>query len=156
VDKVLQQLKVVTKISLLALRKDWTAYLSANGLSSKAGETSAATAIIAIAIEDGCEVWKDPKQNPWLTFRAGDHREHHPLKSREARRYLAGLYYRKVNRAPPAQSLQDAIQTLEAKAIYEGNQHTPFIRIAADGDSIYLDLANELWQVVKVSASVWK
>src|SRR5207244_1492995 len=42
VDKVLQQLKVVTKIALSALRKDWTEYLSANGLSSKAGETSAA------------------------------------------------------------------------------------------------------------------
>src|SRR5437868_6298284 len=99
---------------------------------------------------------EDPGQNAWLTFRAGDHREHHPLKSRAAKRYFAGLYFRKVDRAPPGQALQDAIQTLEAKAIFEGAQHTPFVRIAADADSTYLDLVNELWEVVQLKASGWK
>ena len=141
VDKVFQQLKVMTKISMAALRKDWTAYLSANGLGAKTRETSAATALIDFVLEDGGELWRDPGQNAWLTFRAGDHREHHPLKSRAAKRYFAGLYFRKVDRAPPGQALQDAIQTLEAKAIFEGAQHTPFVRIAADADSTYLDLA---------------
>lgn len=44
---------------------------------------------------------------------------------------------------------------LEARAVFEGEEHPTYIRIAEIEGTIYLDLTNERWEVVRINAHGW-
>jgi hypothetical protein len=90
----------------------------------------------------------------FATFRVGDHRETWPTSSRRFRRHLGRLYYRATQRTPTSRAVAEAQATLEAQALYEGAQQEVYTRIAGDGiDVVYVDLCDEKWRVVEISAS---
>ena len=45
---------------------------------------------------------------------------------------------------------------LEAKAQFDGPEMPVFTRLAEKGDAIYLDLANDAWEVVEVTPYGWR
>ncbi len=51
-----------------------------------------------------------------------------------------------------AQALQDAIGVLEAKAYFDGPEEVIHTRLAEKDGNIYVDLANDEWEVVEVTA----
>ena len=152
-NQVFATLKEATGATLTALRKDFSTYLKANGLTAE--HDSVGTALVKLALDSGVELWHDPERNPWATLRVNGHAEHHPLKTKTVKRYLAHLYYSENESAPHAQGVQDALNTLEAKAVFEGPEHPVFVRLAELNGAVYLDLANEGWQVVKVTPQGW-
>ncbi len=152
-NQVFAALKEGGGATLTALRRDFTGYLTANNLIAE--RDSVGTVIVKLALESGLEMWHDPEGNPWATLRNSGHAEHHPLKTKAIRRYLAHLYYQEHECAAHAQGVQDALMTLEAKAVFEGPEYPTFVRLAEVDGVIYLDLANEGWQVVKVSPQGW-
>lgn len=154
VDQVFATLKEATGATFNALRRDFATYLKANGLIAE--HDSVGTQLVKLAEESGLELWRDPEGNPWGTLRVNGHAEHHPLKTKGIRRYLIRLYYEEHKKAPHAQGIQDALGTLEAKAVFDGTEHPTFVRLAEVDDVIYLDLANEHWQVVKVTPDGWE
>ena len=152
-EQVFKALKSATGATLGALRKDFSTYLRANDLIAE--QESTATVLVKLALENGLEMWHDPEGNPWATLRTADHVEHHRLKTKAIRRYLAHLYYEEKQSAPNSQAVQDALMTLEAKAVFDGPEHETFTRLAEVDGVIYLDLANDRWQVVKLSGEGW-
>lgn len=155
VNQVFAALKEAAGTTLTALRGDFSTYLKANGLAA-AEQDSTATQLVKLALGSGLALWHDPEGNPWATLRVNGHAEHHPLKTKAVRRFLAQLFYTEHESAPHAQGLQDALMTLEAKAVFEGPEHPTFVRLAEVDGIIYLDLANERWQVVRVSPQGWE
>lgn len=151
--EVFAAVKAVTGATVTALKKDLGTYLRANDLIAEAEST--ATVLVKLALRSGLELWHDPEGNPWATLRVDGHIEHHRLKSKASRRYLAQLYYGEYESAPNSQAVQDALMTLEAKAVFEGPEHPTYTRLAEVCGVIYIDLANEGWEVVKVSALGW-
>jgi hypothetical protein len=90
----------------------------------------------------------------FATFLVGDHRETWPTASRRFRRHLQRLYYRTTLEPARSSAVAEAQKTLESQALYEGAQQEVYTRIAGDGiDVVYVDLCNEHWQVVEISAS---
>lgn len=152
-NQVFGALKEATGATLGALRRDFSAYLKANGLTAE--QESVGTKLVRLALDSGLELWRDPEGHPWATLRTGDHTEHHPLKTKAVRRYLTHLYYAETESAPHAQGLQDALGTLEAKAVFEGAEHPTYVRVAEHDGTVYLDLANEDWQVVRITPAGW-
>ena len=152
-SEVFASLKAATGATLTALKKDFSTYLRANDLIAE--QESTATVLVKLALENGLEMWHDPEGNPWATLRTTDHVEHHRLKTKAIRRYLAHLYYEEKQSAPNSQAVQDALMTLEAKAVFDGPEHETFTRLAEIDGVIYLDLANDRWQVVKLSPEGW-
>ena len=61
-------------------------------------------------------------------------------------------YYEQYEKTPGAQALQDAIGVLEGKALFDGTEHPVFVRLAACGNSIFLDLCNDQWQAIEIDA----
>ncbi len=51
--------------------------------------------------------------------------------------------------------MQDALATLEAKARFEGEEHTPAVRIAHHGGNIYVDLADDAWRAIEITPGGW-
>lgn len=151
--EVFAAVKAVTGATVTALKKDLSTYLRANDLIAEVEST--ATVLVKLALQNGLELWHDPEGNPWATLRVDGHIEHHRLKTKAVRRYLAHLYYSENESAPNSQAVQDALMTLEAKAVFDGPEHETYTRLAEVDGTIYLDLANEHWQIVKVSALGW-
>ena len=90
----------------------------------------------------------------FATFFVRDHRETWPTASRRFRRHLQRLYYRATRETAKSTAVAEAQATLEAQALFEGAQQEVHARVAGDGvDVIFVDLCDDRWRVVEISAS---
>ena len=92
----------------------------------------------------------------YATIPVGDHRETWPIKSGSFRRWLIHGFYRREGKPPGSQALQGVIDTLHAQAEIEGDRHPVFVRVAATESAVYLDLANERWEVVEITPAGYR
>lgn len=51
---------------------------------------------------------------------------------------------------PGGQAIEDALRVIEARAIFEGAEHIPYLRIAEHEGDVYLDLADSQWRAVRI------
>jgi hypothetical protein len=117
---------------------------------------SQATRLVTLAMDAGVELFHTPEGEAYGSMEIDGHTETWPLKVRSFRRWLARRFYDEEGKAPGAQAVQDALGVLEGKALYDGPELPVYTRLAELNGSIYLDLANERWQAVEVSASGWQ
>ena len=103
----------------------------------------------------GAELWHDFDGIGFASIVVGEHVEHHLLRSKAFRDRLRYLFYKATKGAPGAQAMEDAIATLEAMARFEGEEHTPAVRIAHHEGNIYVDLADKHWRVVEITPQGW-
>jgi hypothetical protein len=116
---------------------------------------SAAAAIVVIGRELG--LWHDADGEAYITLRAADgHEEHHALRSRTVRSYLARVYYQRTQRSARSDALTEALGVLEGLARYEGDEHAVAVRVAAHEGAIYLDLGDAAWRAVEIAATGWR
>jgi hypothetical protein len=79
-----------------------------------------------------------------------------PFGPRGFRRWLARAYYERHEKAPGSQALQDALSVLDGRAQYDGRELPVFTRLGEHAGAIYLDLANDMWQAVAITADGWR
>jgi len=102
------------------------------------------------------EFFHTPGGDAYATIGIGDHRETHPIKAKGFRRYLVRAFFGRYERPPGAQALQDALGLLEARAQFDGPEREVYVRVAEHGGNIYVDLANEGWESVEITAAGWR
>ncbi|NQT40030.1 MAG: hypothetical protein HQ581_21235, partial [Planctomycetes bacterium] len=117
---------------------------------------SQATALVALVVRQGPQLWHTPEGIGHITVPAGGHAENWPLRSAGFRRWLQREFFVKTEAAVNAQAMQDAIGVLEGKAIFDGQQHDAHMRVAEHWGSIYIDLADPDWRVVEIDARGWR
>src|SRR5205807_918504 len=66
------------------------------------------------------------------------------------------LFHGNGDKPPGAQAVQDALAVLEGKALFDGEEHPVYLRLAGHEDKIYLDLGDETWQAVEVDKDGWR
>ena len=116
-----------------------------------------ATKLFNAVIEGRAELWADEENHGFITFAVNGHREHHPLRGRTVRLWLGGLFYERFGKALSSQPLQDALNALEARAIFGGAaRHDVHIRTAVLNGAVYLDLGTPGWEVVEITSSGWR
>ncbi len=111
--------------------------------------------LVELAIEAGAELFHHDDRG-YATIPVGDHRETWPLRVRGFRRWLERRFYEAMGTPPGAQAVQDALGVLEGKALFDGEQIPVFTRLAEHEGRVYLDLADDQWQVVEVTPSGWQ
>jgi hypothetical protein len=134
-----------------ALRKD-----GYGGEEGKEEKKSQATLLIELAQAAGGKWWHTPNLDLFATIPAGNHQETWPIRSKAVRSWLTGLFYAESGKAPSAQAMQDALNTLEALAQFQGEKYTVYVRLAHHEGRIYIDLANDAWEVVEITADGWR
>jgi hypothetical protein len=117
---------------------------------------SQATRLVKLALAAGVELFHTPDQEAHATLSIDGHQETWPLKVKGFRRWLARLFYEQNEKSPGGQAIQDAVGVLEGQACFDGPEHPVYTRLAAHNGAIYLDLANEAWQVVEITATGWR
>ena len=109
-----------------------------------------------IGLTDDCELWHDAERIAYATFGVNAHHEHWPVRSREFRMWLSGQFYEATGSAIGGQALEDGVRILEARAVNEGPQYEPFIRVGRHGEALYLDLCDAGWRAVEITGTGWK
>src|SRR5690349_4991534 len=84
------------------------------------------------------------------------HRETWPIRSRRFRAFLRRSYYRATGIAASSGVISGALEQLEARAQFDGPERGVHLRIAEHDGAIYLDLADDHWRAVKVTAGGWQ
>jgi hypothetical protein len=125
-------------------------------LTKLVGKQNTATELVELVTEAGVELWHDPDMVGYATILVGDHQEHWPIRSRSFKIWLARRYYEKRNAAVSSQPMQDALGVLDGTALFASPEYTTHVRIAEAAGTIYIDLANPLWEYVEIDADGWR
>ena len=97
-----------------------------------------------------------PEMDTYADIQINGHRETWPLRGKVFRNCLRQRFFETEERPPGGQALQDAVEYLEAVALFEGEKREVYTRIAEYDGKIYLDLANDCWEAVEISPAGWQ
>jgi hypothetical protein len=115
------------------------------------------TADVLIGLSDRAEeLFHAPDGTAYATIPVGDHLETWALRSKGFRRWLVREFFVTTSSAPNSEALQSALNVIEAKAHYDGQQRPVYVRVAAHDGRIYLDLADDKWRAVEISSTGWQ
>ena len=114
---------------------------------------SIAQQLVALGSDD--ELFHTADNHAYVTINRDKRRETWPVNGESYRLILRGRMHQKgvvANRS----AIDDAVATLEAKAIFDGRQHEVHLRTAAFNGRLYIDLCNDAWEAVEVSNDGWQ
>ena len=117
-------------------------------------DETVADKLIALA-RSQCQFLHDAQREPYAVFEAAGARQVHGVLSSGFSDYLSHAYYTQHDRAPTETSLKVALATLRGQAQFEGEACEVFTRIAKTEAGYWLDLCNDAWQCVQVTATGW-
>ena len=128
--------------------------LKVEGPELKRPVTSQTTRLLELC--EKIEVFHTPDGQQFAAVPVDQHRENWLIDSREFKSWVRREFYKKFGMAPSSFGLQEAIDTLLARAQFDGETCPVFLRMGSSKDNIYVDLANAAWEVVEISKSGWK
>jgi hypothetical protein len=102
------------------------------------------------------DLFHTSQQEGYATIGVNSHRETWALHSKEFRHLRERYYYALSGTMPSQKVIKEDIRALEGKARFEGAELPVHLRIAELDDRIYLDLANDRWEVVEITAAGWR
>ncbi|CAN5139468.1 ATP-binding protein [soil metagenome] len=112
--------------------------------------------LVRMVSEAGCELFHDRSSNTYVTVPIDDHKEHWRLRSDGFRRWMRHHYHRLTGHGIGTSVIADAMDTLDAIAAYSDQEHPVHIRTAHHGTDIYIDLCDDQWRAIHISANGWK
>jgi hypothetical protein len=116
---------------------------------------SQATLLVELVLGE-LDLFHSPDQIAYASIAIGNHYETWPIKAGPFRRWVARRYFEETGAAPSSQPMQDALGVLEGTALFEGEEHPVFTRLAEHQGRIYLDLADEEWRAVEIRDDGWE
>ena len=111
---------------------------------------------LALRLLEGVELFHSPDEESYASINVGSHVETYHLSETGFKRFVTKIYWKTAKNTLNNQTLADILSVLDAKAQYDGKEHSTFHRLARFEDSIYIDLCNGKWEVVEVTTDGWK
>jgi hypothetical protein len=117
--------------------------------------TTQAQLLIQLA-ESQAEFFHTVEYEAYADVQINGHRETWPLRSKAFRRWLLRIFYNLQGKPPAAQSLQDALGVIEAKARFDSVEREVSVRVGEHGGNIYIDLCDANWQAIEITCGGWR
>ena len=112
---------------------------------------------VLIELADDCELFHTADDEAYAVITtANNARQVYAVRGAGFRKYLSQRYFKLFGKGVGNQALQDALITIEAKANFNHTLRQVYKRVANLGDRIYLDLCDEGWRVIEVTAAGWQ
>ncbi len=118
-------------------------------------EATQADQLIKIAVESAF-LFHDETKDGFARFEIDGHREIWPLSSKFFKHWLTHKFYERTEKSPSNNTYLQALNAIQAKAIFDGSEHRLHLRIAEHDGALWYDLANEAWQAVKITRDGWE
>jgi putative DNA primase/helicase len=109
-----------------------------------------------LAILEGVELWHSPDKIPYATIAVDSHFENHEIRARGFRLWLGYQFFKATGAAASKQATEEALNHAEARGLFEGQEYVPYIRHGQIEDRLYLDIADESWRAIEISADDWQ
>ena len=107
-----------------------------------------------------CELWHDSEGRGHASFeqehQGRTHKEHWEISSTGFTEWIARLAYTELGKAPSNETLTTVKNALNGEARFDGEERSVFRRVAKDETGYWIDLCNEHWQAVCVTAAGWR
>src|SRR5262249_43934673 len=114
--------------------KDWKKEAkTAATAPSPSGSRGESQAQALLRLADVATLFHDPAGRTYAAVPIDGHVEVHEITSTGFRRWLKRLFYMEEDRPPAAQTLQDALGILDARAMHDGPEEEVFVRVAGRG-----------------------
>jgi hypothetical protein len=78
------------------------------------------------------------------------------LRSKFFKQWLVRQYYEQTEKSPNNEALRQALNVIEAKAVFDGPEIKLSLRVAEHEGALWYDLANKAWQAVKITPDGWE
>lgn len=121
----------------------------------RAEEDAQSQATLAASMAADWDAWHTPAKEAYATIVIDDHKENWPIKSQTFKRFVAKQFFDERGKAMNSEALAATVNLLEAKALFEGEEHCVFVRLGEHQGNIYLDLCNSNWQAVQITPQGW-
>jgi putative DNA primase/helicase len=165
------QTREAIKVELLELVKNAEVIREAQTKpkKEKRKKESAASQLVAFVIDQGggqdasgrrqvgpFSLFHDPHDRAFARYQSKDHLEIWPVESSKFKKILARLYYNNTGKIINRNSLADAVTTLAGLACHDNPEEPTFLRVAPFGEDVLIDLCDQKWRVVLVTAEGWR
>jgi len=119
-------------------------------------QESQADRLVNLVVADGVELFHDDLGDGFARVPVRNHREVWRCRSKDFRRWLARRFWQSEAKALNSDALSAALNVIEAKARFEGEEHRLHNRAAFHQDAIWHDLADRDWRAVGVTSDGWE
>lgn len=117
---------------------------------------SQADRLVKLVISNGVELFHDDLKEGFARVPVGNHWEVWRCRSRDFRGWMAGRFYQSEGKALGSEALSAALNVIEARARFEGQEHRLHNRVALREGTIWYDLADRDWRAVRVTSEGWE
>lgn len=117
---------------------------------------SQANRLVALALEEGVELFHDDVGETFARVTVGSHKEIWRCRSKDFKRWMAARLWASEQKAANSDALRAALGVIEAKARFEGPEYQLHNRVASQGSAFWYDLADCEWRAVKIEPGRWE
>jgi hypothetical protein len=132
----------------------------ADGRDDQDGDSSDAEMFAALVVEaEDVELFHTPGRHDaqaFATITLSDHRETWSVRSQVFKLWALQRFREKYHRVPASSAQSDGLNAIAAGALFEGAEHQVHIRVAEHEQAVYVDLGDDHWKAVRVSADGWE
>jgi hypothetical protein len=121
---------------------------------SSGGREKQTDTLLRIAGE--ADLFRSPDGKAYADILVNGYRETWRIGSQHMRDWLRHGFFKETGSAPNAECLKSAVATLEARAQFGQLERRVHQRVAFSENCICLDLCNENWEAVEITAHGWK
>jgi hypothetical protein len=111
--------------------------------------------LIALANKNVGELFRD-RDRAYADVTIDNHRETWPIRSSRFRQWIKRLYFAEHEKSPIAEAVQEAVDHMEAKALFDGQEREVHLRVAGADRRIYIDLGTADWQAIEIDEDGWR
>lgn len=147
-----------TKEELLKLAEetpDWRLQPAEEERSEDSKRESQADALIRIATTEAF-LFHDDAKDGFAAIPINGHREIWSLRSKFFKQWLVRRYYEQTDKSPNNEAIRQALNVIEAKAVFDGPEIKLNLRVAERDGALWYDLADGAWRAVRITPSGWE
>jgi hypothetical protein len=109
-----------------------------------------------IDLANNVELFHTPLKEKFARIDVGGHLENWFLNSETFKDWLFQKYYKQYGKVPNKMDHEATISVLAAKALYDCPEHETHYRIVQCDQTIFIDLGNENWEAIRITADGWE
>lgn len=119
---------------------------------------SQASIIVELITQLANRLFRTADNEAYVVLPLHGHQEVHKINSKSFKHFMSGLLYARTGRVPQVSALNEATQTLQALALFgdASSVQQVHLRVARHDGKVYVDLANDKWEVVEIDAHGWR
>ena len=113
------------------------------------------TSFVDLVLEKA-KLFHNADNQPFASITINGHVETYSMESRLFRLWLSGFHFKEKSAALSSDAEKEMLRTLQAEALYNGEEREVTLRLAEHDGKLYFDLADRDWRVVEISGDGWK